>query len=611
MKTLGERLPWLYRQGRSRRATADALNEMELTRTLTHVNLDTCSGTSTAKILLRRADEGRMKIQLHSLHGRAAAIQRSPEDSDWLHHHDGVNADFSLGSTNSTGWVLQCPYAFEATWNGGTEASAISIRSETPHTPNPSFAQSYLGDGLLTLHPGYQIHTADGHALWVRGPINLPKDGLYALEQIVDTSLFPCTVVLHVKFTRPNNTIRFEAGEPFCSILPYPKNYAEKFVAEVIGIERDLDAYERELQKLVNAPSVQRVMDNLSGAEDATTSERATTTDEVLFLPRPHVIPPPPPMAEEAVQGLFKETYPARISVILAASNESIFLRRTVEQFEATLPANSEIIVVDDGSTDGCADFLADRKRHNVHLIKNQIPLGMSEARNRGLTRARGEVVIFSDAHIDLPEHWWQPLVATLNRSGVGMVGPGLGVMGKPKLPVAYGQRIIEPALRLEWLFNHREGSCPVPALGAAFLAMHHDTLKQAGAFDATMSRRGSEALELCVRYWLLGYEVWVVPQVTVLCHFRKTPFSRLEEGRLTRDVLRLAFLYFNPQRIGSVVASLEDEASFHDALASAADSDVVEKRAAFAERSVRDDDWLFRTFDDECLAGVSVPAQA
>lgn len=535
-----------------------------------------------------------MRIQFQSLHGHAAALQRSPEGRDWLHRLDGVHADLCPGGTNSTGWILQCPYAFEATWNGGNEDSAITVRTEDPRGAGPSFAQSDLGGGVLTLHTGYQVRTSSGQALWIRGPINMPKDGLSPLEQIVDASLFPFTVVTHVQLTRPGSTIRFEAGEPFCSIVPYPREYSEKFVVDVTGIESNLEAYEEELQKLIDAPSVQLVMEKLGDVEGAAASERANTDDEALFLPHPHVIPPPPIMDEESRRRLFKGTHPARISVIMAASNESIFLKRTVDQFEATLPSDSEIIVVDDGSTDGCADFLAVGRRDNVHLVRNQAPLGLIEARNRGVARAQGEVVVFADAHVDVPERWWQPLVAALNRSDVGVVGPGLGVMGKPELPTAYGRRLVEPTLRLEWLFDRPDAPCAVPVLGPALLAMHRDTLEDVGAFDSTISWRGLGALELCVRYWLLGHEVWIVPQVIVLRHFRKTPSRRVDGGGQARDMLRLAFLHFSPERIGAVVAGIGSEESLHDVLRSVADGALLDRRADFAERRVRDDEWLF-----------------
>ena len=555
-----------------------------------------------------------MKVKAYLLHNHAAPLQRSPSERDWVQANQGVYDNLSLDSTNSKGWILQCPHAFEATWNGGSEAGDIEIQLDEPQAPDLGFVQSHLGDGLLTLHSGYQFKTEDEHALWVRGPINWPKDGLTPLEQIVDASMFPCTVTIHWKFTCPNQTVRFEAGEPFCTILPYPKHYDENFVEEVVGIEAELEVFEQEFQQLVQAPAVQRALQKLSSTGEAAISERAATTtpdtvngrgkqtdDEALFLPHPYVIPPPQPMAAEAVRTLFNGTYPASISVILAASNESVLLQRTVEQFEATLPANSEIIVVDDGSTDSCADFLADCERDDVHLIHTPAPLGVSQARNRGLTQAQGEVVVFADAHIDLPERWWQPIVATLNRPNVGVVGPGLGVMGKPKLPAACGQRIAKPNLRLEWLFGQAEAAHPVPTLGSGFMAMRHDTLKQVGTFDIGIPQRGPADLELCVRYWLLGYEVWVVPEVTVLRHFRKTNPDPVGWGAMAPNLLRIAFLYFNDERLARVVSAFKNDARYQEALAYAADSAVWQQRADFAARRVRDDDWLFKRFEDSC----------
>src|SRR5258708_18986819 len=49
---------------------------------------------------------------------------------------------------------------------------------------------------------------------------------------------------------------------------------------------------------------------------------------------------------------------PRSISVVVIARDEGDYLRRTVEQLTATTPAGTEIIVIDDGSRDSCADFL-------------------------------------------------------------------------------------------------------------------------------------------------------------------------------------------------------------------------------------------------------------
>ncbi len=274
---------------------------------------------------------------------------------------------------------------------------------------------------------------------------------------------------------------------------------------------------------------------------------------------------------------------------------------RTVEQFVATLPENSEVIVIDNGSTDGCADFLAEGTWENVHLIRSVEPLGVAAARNRGLAEARGEVVVFSDAHMDVPERWWEPLVRTLNLPDVGMVVPGIGVMGRPEQRALCGQRIAETNLRLEWLPLKSAEPRPVPAAGGGFMAMRHDTLKRAGAFDEGMPQWGSEDMELCVRYWLLGYEVWVVPEVTVLHYFRKARPYGIQWHLLTHNLLRVALLHFGQQRVSRVASALRNHPRFGAALALAVESDVWQKRADFAARRVRDDDWLFEKFKDSC----------
>lgn len=276
-------------------------------------------------------------------------------------------------------------------------------------------------------------------------------------------------------------------------------------------------------------------------------------------------------------------------------------LQRTVEQFAATLPPDSEVIVVDNGSTDGCSDFLLEKPIENVHLIRTAEQLGVAGARNRGLAQAQGEIVVFADAHLDLPERWWQPIACVLTQPKVGVVGPGIGVMGLPERPAACGQRIAESKLRTEWLPWKGVEPYPVPTLGGGFMAMRHDTLKCAGAFDAGMPQWGSEDLELCVRYWLLGYEVWVAPAVTVLHYFRKANPYKVGWGAVTHNLLRVALLHFSQARITRVFDALKSNPNFAPALAHAVESDVWQQRAAFAARRVRDDDWLFEKFADCC----------
>ena len=75
------------------------------------------------------------------------------------------------------------------------------------------------------------------------------------------------------------------------------------------------------------------------------------------------------------------------ISVVMITRNEGDWLIRTVRQFTETLPADSEIIVVDDGSTDGsCGRLPADRlrKRQRGRFTDH----GYAQAVRKGAARA-------------------------------------------------------------------------------------------------------------------------------------------------------------------------------------------------------------------------------
>jgi len=163
------------------------------------------------------------QITAYPLYDHAVTLQPATDKRLWIKNNETRAIDLALNSAHCQGWELLCPVAFEATWNGGPTATDIEIRLAEDRPTRLAFVQSNLGNGLLTFYPGYQFKTESEAVLWMRGPINAPKDGLYPLESLVDTSLLPCTSAIDWQFTRPHQTIRFAAGEPFATLLLYPK----------------------------------------------------------------------------------------------------------------------------------------------------------------------------------------------------------------------------------------------------------------------------------------------------------------------------------------------------------------------------------------------------
>jgi glycosyltransferase involved in cell wall biosynthesis len=91
-----------------------------------------------------------------------------------------------------------------------------------------------------------------------------------------------------------------------------------------------------------------------------------------------------------------------RVSVIIPAYNAQAFLERAIRSVERQTFTDLEILVVDDGSTDGTAE-VADSFA-GVRCVRRP-HLGEAATRNQGLEEARGELVAFLDADDEwLPE---------------------------------------------------------------------------------------------------------------------------------------------------------------------------------------------------------------
>src|SRR4051812_49228619 len=89
---------------------------------------------------------------------------------------------------------------------------------------------------------------------------------------------------------------------------------------------------------------------------------------------------------------------PCTVSIIIPAYNARSFIERALQSAFAQEIQNAEIIVVDDGSTDGTRELVAGYAGRGVRLICHQQRAGASAARNTGIAIARGEYVAFLDA---------------------------------------------------------------------------------------------------------------------------------------------------------------------------------------------------------------------
>lgn len=283
------------------------------------------------------------------------------------------------------------------------------------------------------------------------------------------------------------------------------------------------------------------------------------------------------------------------ISVIVLALNEGERLHQTVKALQATLPPHAEILVVDDGSTDGSADFL--RGSGTVRLLEGR-EFGTAKARNFGVRHASGEVLVFADAHIQVPEGWWRPMVELLRNPSIGAVASVVSDTTEPECK-GYGMRL-RSDITIEWLPPRQDTPYPVALIPWCCTAMRRDTFERSGGFDEGMIRWGGVDMEFSVRLWLLGYELWLTPQVEIFHFFREDRPYHVEWSWVMHNRLRLAFVHFNSGRIRRAVEALRNHEAFAPGLSLTVDGDISTRRAQLAALRVRDDEWFFSRFGPE-----------
>ena len=286
-----------------------------------------------------------------------------------------------------------------------------------------------------------------------------------------------------------------------------------------------------------------------------------------------------------------------RISAVVISRNEGDNLRKTVENLADTLPGDSEIVVVDDGSGDGSADFLK-RSTGPARLFRSK-NLGVARARNFGGRHSSGEVIVFADAHIGVQAQWWQPFLELLADKKVGAVAPAVIDVEKPESK-GYGLSLPATDLEPDWLDRQTDAPYPVPLLPGCCLAMRRDIFQATGGFDDGLGSHGSDDAELSLRLWLLGYELLLVPEVEVRHLFRTRFPYPVRWKTVLYNRLRMAFAHLGSPRLAKVFTALHRHKSFWPALTLNLERDILGWRADLFARRSRNDDWFFGRFGIE-----------
>ena len=107
------------------------------------------------------------------------------------------------------------------------------------------------------------------------------------------------------------------------------------------------------------------------------------------------------------------------LSIVIPAYNESLRVGKTLEdvrKYAASKPFETEVVLVDDGSSDGTQEIFREFQSlwPETRVLCNEVNRGKGHSVRRGVLEARGKVILFTDADLSAPIEEADKLLAAL-----------------------------------------------------------------------------------------------------------------------------------------------------------------------------------------------------
>ncbi len=242
-----------------------------------------------------------------------------------------------------------------------------------------------------------------------------------------------------------------------------------------------------------------------------------------------------------------------KVSVIIPTYNREKTIMRAVQSVLNQTYTNLEVLIIDDGSTDGTADIIKSIQDDRVQYIVLEKNGGASNARNEGVKRATGEWIAFQDS-----DDGWRPDKLEKQMSYAeahpefamvyGMFMAHLEQGGEFEAPYKPWPEVMEGDLLQTLLMRN--------VIGAPVMLMHREAFLATEGFDTTY--KALEDWEFVIRF-SKRYEIGFLPEILMDSYMLSGGISSHVGAYYESRCKMLAQYRAEMQQLGVFEAVMED----------------------------------------------------
>ncbi|HIH96832.1 MAG TPA: glycosyltransferase [Thermoplasmata archaeon] len=227
-------------------------------------------------------------------------------------------------------------------------------------------------------------------------------------------------------------------------------------------------------------------------------------------------------------------------SIIILTHNQLEYTKKCIDSIFKYTKEPFELIVVDNGSTDGTVGYLKKVKSSkskvkdsgyckDIEIIENKENRGFAMGNNQGMAIAKGDYVLLLNNDIVVTQGWLEKMLAKFKEDKkIGIVGPRTNYVVGPQLvpKVTYSDNDMKEMQKFaeKWSCEHAGKSFEMNRVIGFCMLISRGVVEKIGGLDARFGSGNFEDDDFCLRARIAGYKIVVADDVFIH-HFGSRTF--------------------------------------------------------------------------------------